>query len=729
MTAPSTTHQPYVPASQSPAELTPRAIALGVLLGLIFGASNVYLALKIGLTVSASIPIAVLSITIFRWLGRSTILENNIVQTTGSAADSVSAGVVFTIPAILLMGYDLDISRVTILAIAGGLMGVLMMIPLRRALIVKEHGNLPYPEGTACAEVLIAGERGGIHARTVFQAFGIAFLYKFLMTALKLWQEYPGKVIRSYQGAEVRVEASPELIGVGYIIGPRIAGYLFAGGCLAYVVLMPAIKLFGSAMTEPMFGTTKLIRDMSAGEIRAAFVFYIGAGSVASAGIIALARSLPTIIGAFRAGFADMRASRLGQTLAAKLRTDDDLPISVTIFGSIGLAIAIALIPQIGVNLLGGILIIIFGFFFTTVSSRICGQVGSSANPISGMTIAALIAISFIFLLLGWNQIDDRVRAISIACVIAVAVANGGNTSQDLKTGFLVGATPRRQQIAILIGAVGSALAVGWTLTFLNSAYSYQVPETRPGFVAPASGATADGNVVVHTETMSRFSIGGTDSVDDDSYQVIRVYVETQGVPPGKYLVDAASHEIRYVVDPGIGGRIREYSGHELKRLDSPKATLMALITDGILTHRLPWGLVLIGVFLTIAIELMGVSSLPVAVGVYLPITTSAGMFAGGIVRWLVERKVRSANRSLAEIESGPGVLFASGLIAGGAICGIAVAAIAGWGSRSGKAADWLAEALPLYHHLGWFATSAIVGLIMFAILGFLLYRTGLRRQ
>src|SRR5437773_2367617 len=545
---PAAPHEPYIPATQAPAELTPRAIVLGVLLGLIFGASNVYLALKIGLTVSASIPIAVLSITIFRWLGRSTILENNIVQTTGSAADSVSAGVVFTIPAILLMGYDLDISRVTILAIAGGLMGVLMMIPLRRALIVKEHGNLPYPEGTACAEVLIAGERGGIHAKTVFQAFGIAFLYKFLMTAMRVWQEYPGKVIRSYQGAEVRVEASPELIGVGYIIGPRIAGYLFAGGCLAYVVLMPAIKLFGSAMTEPMFGTTKLIRDMSASEIRAAFVFYIGAGAVATAGIIALARSLPTIVSAFRAGLADMRASRLGQAVAAKLRTDDDLPITVTIFGSLVLALGLAFLPSIGVNLLGGLLIIVFGFFFTTVSSRICGQIGSSANPISGMTIASLIAISVIFLLLGWTQIDDRVRAISIACVIAVAVANGGNTSQDLKTGFLVGATPRRQQIAILVGAIASALAVGWTLTFLNSAYSYQVPETRPGFVAPASGATPDGNVVVRTETMGHFGIGGTDSIDNNTYQVIRVYVETQGVPPGKYLVDPASHEIRHVV-------------------------------------------------------------------------------------------------------------------------------------------------------------------------------------
>ena len=722
-------HQPYVPASQSPAELTPRSLVLGVLLGLIFGASNVYLALKIGLTVSASIPIAVLSITIFRALGRATILENNIVQTTGSAADSVSAGVVFTIPAILLMGYDLDIGRVAVLAIAGGLMGVLMMIPLRRALIVKEHGNLPYPEGTACAEVLIAGEKGGIHAKTVFRAFGLAFAYKFLMTALKLWQEYPGKVLRWFQGAEVRVEVAPELMGVGYIIGPRIAGYLFAGGCLAYLVLMPAIKLFGATMTQPMFTATKTIAEMSAGEVRAAFVFYIGAGAVATAGIIALARSLPTIVGAFRAGFADLKASRVGQAVAAKLRTDDDLPITVTVFGSLLLALGLAFLPSIGVNLLGGMLIIIFGFFFTTVSSRICGQIGSSANPISGMTIASLIAISVIFLLLGWTQIDDRVRAISIACVIAVAVANGGNTSQDLKTGFLVGATPRRQQIAILVGAIASALAVGWTLTFLNASYRYEVPETHAGFVAPASGKSADGNIVVMNETMSGFTIGGSDSVDASRYQVVRVYVETQGVAPGKYLVDPASHEIRYVVDPGIGGRIREYQGHELKRLDSPKATLMALITDGILTHRLPWALVLIGVFLSIALELAGIQALPVAVGVYLPITTSAGMFAGGVIRWLVERRVKAQNRSLAEIESGPGVLFSSGLIAGGAIAGIVVAAIAGAGSARGRAADWLAESFGLYHRLGAFATANLPALVFFTLLGVLLYRIGTRKQ
>jgi putative OPT family oligopeptide transporter len=718
-------HQPYIPANQSPAELTVRSLALGSILGLIFGAANVYLALKIGLTVSASIPIAVLSITIFRALGRTSILENNIVQTTGSAADSVSAGVVFTIPAILLMGYDLEISRVAVLAIAGGLMGVLMMIPLRRALIVKEHGNLPYPEGTACAEVLIAGEKGGVHAKTVFQAFGLAFVYKFLMAAFRLWQEYPTKVLRWFQGAEVRMEVSPELMGVGYIIGPRIAGYLFAGGCLAYLVLMPAIKLFGESMLTPMYPATTLIRDMSAGEIRAAFVFYIGAGAVATAGIISLARALPTIVSSFQSGFADLKASRLGQAVVQRLRTEDDLPITLTVFGSLGLAIALAFVPQIGVNLLGAVLIIVFGFFFTTVSSRICGQIGSSANPISGMTIASLIAISLIFLLLGWTQIDDRVRAISIACVIAVAVANGGNTSQDLKTGFLIGATPRRQQIAILVGAIVSALAVGWTLTFLNQSYQYQVPETRAGFVAPASGRTPDGNVVVLDQTMSGFHIAGTPTIDSASYQVVRIYTETNGVPPGKYLVDPVSHEIRYVVDPGIGGRIHEYAGRELKRLDSPKATLMALITDGILTHRLPWGLVLIGVFLSIGIELMGVQALPVAVGVYLPLSTSAGMFAGGAIRWLVERRMRAQQRSLAEIESGPGVLFSSGLIAGGAIAGIVVAGIAG----AKGSADWLADTVGLYHKLGWFATSSVVALLVFGLLGTLLYRIGLRKQ
>ncbi len=716
-----TTHQPYVPATQTLPELTPRALILGVALGLIFSASSVYLALKIGLTVSSSIPIAVLSITIFRALGRTSILENNIVQTTGSASDSVAAGVVFTVPAILLMGYDLDIGRVAILATAGGLMGILMMIPLRRALIVKEHGTLIYPEGTACAEVLIAGEERGLQAKRVFQAFGIGFVYKFLMGGLKLWRDVPGKALGFYPGAAVSTEISPELLGVGYIIGPRIAGYLFAGGCFAYLVLAPAIKLVGSGLTEPFgFPPVKLIRDMSPGEIRSSFIFYIGAGAVASAGIIALARSLPTIVSSFAASLKDLRESRLGQAVT-KLRTEDDLPISVTIGGSIVLAIVLTLLPQVGVNLFGAILIVIFGFFFATVSSRVCGQIGSSANPISGMTIAALLGTCLLFVLIGWTGVDHRVQAISIAAVVAVATANAGNTSQDLKTGFLVGATPRRQQLAILVGAVGSALVVGWTLTLLNRAYTYPVPESHPAFSAQAMGPAVE----VRPETMSGFRIAGSDSIDRATYQVVRVYVVTEGVAAGKYLMDPATHELRYVLDPGIGGRIHEFAGRAIPRLDSPKATIMALVTDGILTHKLPWALVLLGVFITIAIELMGVQALPVAVGVYLPISTSSAMFVGGVVRWLIERRAKAAQQSIAEVESGPGVLFSSGLIAGGAICGIVLAAIAGvLGS-----ADALAERVPLFHALGSITESNLLAFALFAVLGVTLFRVGSQKS
>ena len=723
-------HQPYVPASQSPAELTARALILGVLLGLIFSASSVYLALKIGLTVSSSIPIAVLSITIFRALGKTSILENNIVQTTGSASDSVAAGVVFTIPAILLMGYDLVISRVAILATVGGLLGVLMMIPLRRALIVKEHDTLIYPEGTACAEVLIAGEERGLQAKRVFQAFGVGFVYKFLMGGLKLWRDVPGRALGFYPGAAVSAEISPELMGVGYIIGPRIAGYLFAGGCFAYLVLAPAIKLVGTGLSEPFgFPPVKLIRDMSPGELRSSFVFYIGAGAVASAGIIALARSLPTILSSFASSIKDLRESRLGQAVT-RLRTEDDLPISLTIGGSVALAIVLALLPQVAVNLLGAILIVIFGFFFATVSSRICGQIGSSANPISGMTIAALLGTCLIFVAIGWTGVDHRVQAISIAAVVAVATANAGNTSQDLKTGFLVGSTPRRQQIAILVGALGSALVVGYTLTLLNRAYTYPIPELHPAFSAQAlapAGGGAGGRAAVEVlpQTMSGFRIAGSKSQDSASYQVVRVYVVTEGVAAGKYLMDPATRELRYVLDPGIGGRIREYHGHSIPRLDSPKATIMALITDGILTHKLPWALVLLGVFITIAIELMGVQALPVAVGVYLPISTSSAMFAGGVVRWLIERRAQARQQSIAELESGPGVLFSSGLIAGGAICGIVLAGIAGvLGS-----ADALAEKVPIVHALGALPDSNVLAIALFAAMGALLYRVASQKS
>jgi putative OPT family oligopeptide transporter len=710
--------RPFVPPSQAPAELTPRALVLGAVLGIVFAASSVYLALKIGLTVSASIPIAVLSVAFFRTLGRSTILENNIVQTTGSAGESIAAGIVFTLPAILLMGYDLSVGKVAVIAVAGGVMGILMMIPLRRALIVKEHGKLTYPEGTACAEVLIAGEKGGVQARRLFQAFGLAFVYKFLMSGLKAWKEYPGWVSTSYKGASISAEVSPELLGVGYIIGPRISGYLFAGGCLAYLVLIPAIKLFGSGLSSPIFAETKLIGEMSPSEVRANFVFYIGAGAVAAAGIVALIRAVPTSVSAFRSGFQDLRRS-VGER-AARLRTDQDLPVWVTVVGAIALALALTLLPQLSVNLLGAVLIVLFGFFFVVVSSRITGEIGSSANPISGMTIAALIGTTAIFLVIGWTGVDHRVGAISIAAVIAVAAGNAGATSQDLKTGFLVGATPRRQQLAIMVGAVTSALAIGWTLTLLNQTYTTILPERHPGVTLEASapGAT-DRSVTTLGERMQH---------DGREWEVVRVNVPVEGVQPGKYLIDPTSREVAYLVDPGIGGRVRELDGRPITKLDSPKATIMALVTDGILTQKLPWGLVLIGVFLTLSIELMGLQSLPIAVGVYLPISTSSAMFAGGVVRWLVERQARGRERTIAEVESGPGVLFSSGLIAGGAIAGIAIAGVAAALARQADAAhvaaaDYLAHIAGLEAALGPVAQLDLVALAAFAAMAAVLYR------
>jgi putative OPT family oligopeptide transporter len=714
--------RPFVPPSKSPAELTLRALVLGALLGVVFAASSVYLALKIGLTVSASIPIAVLSVAFFRTLGRSTILENNIVQTTGSAGESIAAGIVFTLPAILLMGYDLTVGKVAVIAVVGGLLGILLMIPLRRALIVKEHGRLTYPEGTACAEVLIAGEKGGVQARRLFQAFGLAFAYKFLMSGLKVWKEYPGWVSRSYTGASISAEVSPELLGVGYIIGPRIAGYLFSGGCIAYLVLIPAIKLFGAGLTKPIFAETKLIADMSPGEVRANFVFYIGAGAVATAGIIALIRGLPTIVSAFRSGFQDLRGS-MGEA-ATRLRTDLDLPIWVTLVGAVALALLLTVLPQLSVNLLGALLIVIFGFFFVVVSARITGEIGVTANPVSGMTIAALIGTTTIFLLIGWTGVDHRVGAISIAGVIAVAASNAGATSQDLKTGFLVGATPRRQQLAIMVGAVTSAMAIGWTLTLLNNTYTNIVPERHPGVTLQASAPGAGDRTIT--------TLGERMTHDGRAWDVVRVNLPIQGVQPGKYLVEPATREIAYLVDPGIGGRIREIDGRPITKLDSPKATIMALVTDGILTQKLPWGLVLIGVFLTFSIELMGLQSLPIAVGVYLPISTSSAMFAGGVVRWLVERRTRGSNRSLAEVESGPGVLFSSGLIAGGALAGVAIAALAAALVRRADAvhvpaADYLAYMAGLQQALGSVSQNDLVALALFAGLAAVLHRVASR--
>jgi putative OPT family oligopeptide transporter len=674
-------HSPYIPATEAPAELTPGVIILGIILGLMFAASSVYLALKVSLTVSASIPVAVLSITIFRYISRilgrppATILQNNMVQTTGSAGESIAAGISFTLPALLLLGYNLPWSTVMAIGIVGGVLGVIFMIPLRRSLIVKEHANLKYPEGTACAQVLIVGEERGVQAKTVFMGFGLGAVYKFLVSGMHLWLEVPRRAFasaiaggRTQLFGEIQAEISPELTGVGFIIGPRIAGYLFGGGVLAWFALIPAIKFFGSGFTTPIFPAGKLIADMSASEIRSNYIYYIGAGAVTAAGLISLGRTLPTIWQALVAGLRDFSASGAGDETR---RTERDMPMIVVVAGAALCGIAMVVLPQIHINVIGAILALFFAFLFVTVSSRITGQIGSSSNPVSGMTVATLLLTSLFFLAVGWVGIEYRVLALSIGGVVCVAASTAGATSQDLKTGFLVGATPARQQFGLLCGVTASALLVGGIIHFLNTAKQTVVVRSYPGVVArnvePQPMALVSGRLVE-----APASVANSDSV----LRVAHVFEQTGAAPAGKYLVDRTG-TIRYLVDPGLGGRERvNYDGREIDKLESPKSQIMALVVDGILTQKLPWGLILVGAFLAVAMELIGVPSLPVAVGVYLPISTSATMFMGGVLRWLIDRRRPIEEREGPDADSGPGVLFSSGLIAGGAITGVILAAL-----------------------------------------------------
>src|SRR5688572_4074563 len=404
--------KPYVPADEDRKELTLRALVIGSLLGIVFGASTVYLGLKVGLTVSASIPIAVLSIPIFRLLGKGSILENNITQTVGSAGESIAAGIAFTMPALLVLGYDIDLPATTLVALTGGWLGVLLMIPLRRSLIVKEHGKLTYPEGTACAEVLEAGEKKGTHALLVTLGLGLGFAYKLLYKVFGLWKEIPTTILGWYKRAQVEMEASPELLGVGYIIGPRNAGSMVAGGVMSYLVLMPLIRFFGDALAGPLAPSTKMIKDMSASQLRAEYIFYIGVGCVASAGILSLIRTIPTIISTFAAAMRGLKSSGTGG--ASEVRTERDLPIQVTLGGALLIAILIAVLPWLHVNFVAAVLVVIFGFFFCTVSSRITGQIGSSSNPISGMTIATILLTCLVFVLVGWKGGEYRPIALTV---------------------------------------------------------------------------------------------------------------------------------------------------------------------------------------------------------------------------------------------------------------------------------------------------------------------------
>src|SRR5215510_14148747 len=640
--------KPYVPDEKVVPEFTIKAIILGALFGILFGAATVYLALRAGVTVSASIPIAVLAIAVFKRIGKSTILENNIVQTIGSAGESVAAGVVFTIPALIFLTSGdkfFTYFNIFTLALVGGILGVLFMVPLRRSLIVKEHETLPYPEGTACAEVLVAGERGGSLASKVFAGLGVAFAYKSLMSILGLWKDVPtarASHSSSFPNASVSAEITPEYLGVGYIIGPRIAGVLVAGGVLSYLVLIPLITMIGDALPDVLKPGTGLIRDMSPDQIRNGYVKYIGAGAVAAGGLITLIRTLPTIVSAFRESFRSLRETKAGVSQA---RTEREIPITYVIIGSLALVFIVALLPQLpGDTIIGklfmGVLVVAFGFFFVTVSSRIVGIIGTTSNPISGMTIATVMATCLIFVSLGWNSDGYQALALAVGGIVCIAAANAGATSQDLKTGYIVGATPLYQQIGLIIGVVVSTLVIGLTLQALDHSMQFQG-------VAHAIGS---------------------------------------------------------------------------EKMPAPQANLMATIIKGLLARDLPWGLVFVGMFISVVVELCGIRSLSFAVGAYLPLSTTAPIFVGGMMKALADRMAGAKNGNQGESEVSSGMLYSTGLVAGGSLTGVAIALLSGISTTDSEGKpisvlNWVINKVNVHgwEHLGGFAD--LIGIALFAVL------------
>ncbi len=734
--------RPFIPDDTRLRELTILPLIMGTLLGIVFGASSLYLVLKTGLTVSASIPVAVISITIFRLLSKvglrnATILENNVVQTAGSAGESIAFGFGATMPAIMILGFDLEILNVMLVGVLGGLLGILMMIPLRRALIVQQHGVLKYPEGTACAEVLKAGAdddslaeaaKAGtaeisevkIGAKTIFTGFGIGLAYKSLMSAFKMWKEVPERVFGApFKGGSISAEISPELLGVGFIIGPYIAGLMVGGGILAYLVLIPAIKFFGDGLAEPLAPGTVPISQMSPDDVRSAYVLYIGAGSVAAAGIISMIRSMPTIWAGLKGGLSDLRGARTDESGKAP-RTDQDLSMKWVIGGIILLVVLIMAFRSLQMNLIGAVMIIVFGFLFVTVSSRLTGEVGSSSNPISGMTVATLLLTCLIFVIVGWTAPIYYVTALSVGAIVCIAASNGGTTSQDLKTGFLVGATPRKQQIAILFGSLASALLLGPILIQLNQTGTVYVPIKD----VPAVELRADVSQLKNREPLK-----GPQSREDGNSYFVWYHTDAAGNAQ-KYLVNDQGAPV-YQVDPGINGTVdKRPDGTSVPKFDAPKATLMSYIIKGILDRKLPWGLVLLGVAITLMLEAAAVPSLAFAVGVYLPLSTSMPIFIGGMIRWLVDLwlkkkladKQLTAEQFTAETDKSPGVLMASGYIAGGAIAGIVIAFLAGVTVETNRRIEeWASAHNPFFSG----EMANLFSLIPFVILCVLLYMTG----
>ena len=565
--------KPYVPADKIVPEFTVTSVLIGLILAVVFGAANAYLGLIVGMTVSASIPAAVISMGIIRViLRRDSILENNMVQTIGSAGESLAAGAIFTLPALFLWAEEGKIEFPSILtifliALFGGVLGVCFMVPLRQALIVEEHGTLPFPEGTACAEVLLAGEEGGAKAGTVFKGLGLAAAYKFIADGLKVFPSEIGYAFKGYAGSQIGIQVLPSLAGVGFICGPKIASYMFAGGTLSWFVLMPLIALFGGDAV--IFPGTDPISSMAPGDLWGSYIKYIGAGAVAAGGMISLIKTFPLIIRTFKQAMASMSKKHA----SSSLRTERDLPMPLLLGTIVVIAILIWLVPTFPVNPIGALIVVIFGFFFASVSSRMVGLIGSSNNPVSGMAIATLIIATLVL------------KAIAIGGIICIVAAIAGDTSQDLKAGFIVGATPKKQQIGELLGVVVSALSVGFVLYLLNEAWGY-----------------------------------GTED------------------------------------------------------LPAAQATMMKMLVEGIMNAELPWGLILTGVFIAIAVEILKVPVMPFAVGMYLPFSLSAGIMAGGAVRFIVER-IKGSDKERKE-RTDRGVLFTSGLIAGEGIIGILLAVL-----------------------------------------------------
>ena len=590
-----TEFKPYIPAEKVTPELTVTSVIMGCILAVIFGAANAYLGLRVGMTVSASIPAAVISMGVIRvLLRRNSILESNMVQTIGSAGESLAAGAIFTMPALFLWAEEgltskPGIVEITLIALCGGILGVLFMVPLRNALIVKEHATLLYPEGTACADVLLAGEEGGANASTVFSGMGLAAIFKFVVDGLKLLPADVAAAFKSFKG-EIGMEVYPALLGVGYIVGPKIASYMFVGSLMGWMVIIPLICLFGpdTWMYPAAEGTTiaQLYANGGAAAIWSTYVKYIGAGAIATGGIISLIKSLPLIVTTFRDSMKSMKGSKNTSTE----RTAQDLPMQFILLGVVAMVFIIWIVPAIPVTLLGAVIIVVFGFFFATVSSRMVGLVGSSNNPVSGMAIATLLIATFAIKSSGKTGIDGMTAAIAVGSVICIIAAIAGDTSQDLKTGYLLGATPKKQQMGEMLGVVVSGLAIGGVLYLLNAAWGYGTAE-----------------------------------------------------------------------------------------IPAPQAQLMKMIVEGIMGGNLPWGLVFIGVFLAICLEILRIPVMPFAIGLYLPIYLNATIMIGGVVRGLLDRR-KGVDEKTKTAQSTDGTLYCAGMIAGEGLVGILLAVFAVFG-------------------------------------------------